>query len=423
MKKKEVFLNQVCQQIRSKEARHFVSKELSFHLKQSTEELKKQGCNDEEAVEQAIKQMGSPARLGKKMNKLHRPKVDWMLIVLFLSCAGLGLVPQLVLNGEIDGLFSRRLITVIAGLMVTFVGMFFNYTHLKRYGWLCYGLGSLILLYTLLFSTRTINGVPYIEFGPFTTNMMITLPFFFFGWAGIMREKKVKLFCVISLFLFTLLLFLLAVDLVITGIYIVMVMAMLWWSHFERMKIIKCYAGFLVITGLTVVLGVVTHVINEYQFERLLSFLSPERDAKGMGYMYVTVKNHMQNAGWFGQPLPEDIYGFLFSNTDFVFVGLTYSLGWLFACILACVLLLVIYRMFWILKKVDDHFGKLLIVGGLTVFAVQVIANLGMSLGIVPIISISLPFISYGVMQVLINSVIFGTILSVYRRKDLIYAS
>ncbi|MEK3798070.1 FtsW/RodA/SpoVE family cell cycle protein [Peribacillus sp. FSL H8-0477] len=115
--------------------------------------------------------------------------------------------------------------------------------------------------------------------------------------------------------------------------------------------------------------------------------------------------------------------GLMFSNPDFVFVGLTHTLGWLFGCILASVLLLVIYRMSWILLKVDDHFGKLLIVGGLTVFAVQVIANLGMSLGILPIISISLPFISYGAVPVLINSVIFGTILSVYRRKDLLLAS
>lgn len=121
--------------------------------------------------------------------------------------------------------------------------------------------------------------------------------------------------------------------------------------------------------------------------------------------MYISVKNHMKNAGWLGQPLPEDMNGLMFG------------------CILASILLLVIYRMSWILLKVEDPYRKLLIVGGLTVFAVQVIANLGMSLGILPIISISLPFISYGAVPVLINSVIFGTILSVYRRKDLLLAS
>lgn len=54
MKKKEVFLNQVCTQIRYKEARQFISKELSYHLEQSTDELKKQGFNPEEAEDQAI---------------------------------------------------------------------------------------------------------------------------------------------------------------------------------------------------------------------------------------------------------------------------------------------------------------------------------------------------------------------------------
>lgn len=422
MKKKDVFLNQVCQQIRYKEARQFVSKELSYHLEQSTEELKKQGRNPEEAEEQAINQMGSPEILGKKMNRLHQPKVDWILLVLFLSCAVLGLVPQLVLNNELNSILSRKFIMIIAGLMVMLVCMFFNYTHLKRYGWMFNGFGSLVLLYTLVFSTVTINGVSHIGMGPFTINVMITLPLFFFGWAGILLDEKVKLSGVICLFLCTSLLFFLLSDIVVTGLYIVMVMAMLWWSKFERTKILRWYIGFVGITGLTVILGVFTHVIKIYQINRFWSLLSPERDPNGSDYMYISVKNHMENAGWFGQPLSEDMNGIMFSNPDFVFVGLTYSLGWLFACILASVLLIVIYRMFWILIKVEDPYGKLLIVGGLTVFAVQVIVNLGMSLGILPIISISLPFISYGAVPTLINSVIFGIILSVYRRKDLLSA-
>ncbi|MGG0285606.1 permease prefix domain 1-containing protein [Peribacillus butanolivorans] len=85
MVEKEQFLYEVKQFIRSKEAKRFVTAELEFHLKQSTEALKKQGYTAEEAEVKAVQQMGSPITIGQKLNRLHRPKVDWRLTALFLS--------------------------------------------------------------------------------------------------------------------------------------------------------------------------------------------------------------------------------------------------------------------------------------------------------------------------------------------------
>ena len=93
---KEKFLSEVSRSIRSKEARKLVEAELNNHLKQATEALKKQGLNDEEAEQKAVIRMGNPILLGQKMDRLHRPKIDWKMIGLFLFIAVLGMVPIFV---------------------------------------------------------------------------------------------------------------------------------------------------------------------------------------------------------------------------------------------------------------------------------------------------------------------------------------
>ena len=69
--------------------------------------------------------------------------------------------------------------------------------------------------------------------------------------------------------------------------------------------------------------------------------------------------------------------------------------------------------------KINDRYGKLLLVGGVTLFVFHFIYNVGMILGLLPRVSISLPFISYGLVPTLFHAFIIGIVLSVYRRKDM----
>lgn len=69
--------------------------------------------------------------------------------------------------------------------------------------------------------------------------------------------------------------------------------------------------------------------------------------------------------------------------------------------------------------KINDGYGKLLLVGGVTLFVFHFVYNVGMILGILPRVSISLPFISYGLIPTLFHAFIMGIVLSVYRRKDI----
>ncbi|MBQ6448452.1 FtsW/RodA/SpoVE family cell cycle protein [Cytobacillus oceanisediminis] len=69
-------------------------------------------------------------------------------------------------------------------------------------------------------------------------------------------------------------------------------------------------------------------------------------------------------------------------------------------------------------KKIKNQYAKFLLIGSITLYSVQVIYNLGMCMGFLPVISLSLPFISYGVVPTVINALLIGLILSVIRRKN-----
>lgn len=150
---------------------------------------------------------------------------------------------------------------------------------------------------------------------------------------------------------------------------------------------------------------------------RILGYLSPERNADGPGFMYMRLKEVMSSAGWFGT------YGNVKSipaaHTDFVFASLTYYYGYVLALILVLILSLFVARIMVISYKINDGYGKLLLVGGVTLFVVQFIYNVGMIIGLLPIASISLPFISYGLTPTLFHALLMGIVLSVYRRKDM----
>ncbi|EKN70077.1 cell cycle protein FtsW [Neobacillus bataviensis LMG 21833] len=416
--KKYIFLHEVTEQIKSKEAKKYVSDELGYHLQEAKNLWMDKGLTEAEAEEKAIEQMGSPSKLGKQMNKLHKPKVDWFMILLLASTLGLGFLPMIAL-----GYIDERHFSVSKTIMVIFGGgaaigiMFLDYRKWKSKGWLFYSIGVLFLLAIMFFSNSMINGVPMIRIPSIITlESSMSLPFFFLAWASFFTIEKLKIWQFAILFFVPILLFLNFPHSVIIFMYSVMVFVMLWWSKFSR-KTMMSISG--ITFSLVLIIGFISwQLLQTYQLVRILAFLNPKKYANGAGYLPLRVKELMSKAGWFGHPgnkefIPE-------AHTDFVFVSLTYIYGWLFAIALVIILSLIMVRFIVISNKLHDSYAKLLLIGAIALYGVQLACNVGMTLGVFPQTSIALPFISYGVMPVLLNSFLIGIVLSVYRRKDLI---
>lgn len=231
-KKGERFLKEVTNHIKSKEAKDLVATELDFHLKQTKNMWIEKGLSEEVAEDKAVEQMGSPIKLGQELNKLHKPKVDWFLIGLLVAAMGLGFLPVIAL-GHAD-LLMNKVIFVILGVTTAIGMMLFDYRKLERLGWLFYTIGVLILLMIKCFPTASLNGEPLLKIGSVIIDCLMTIPFFFLGWASFFNNSRLKFIHLLMLYLFSLYLFLTTSTLLPLFIYITMVFVMLWWSKLGK---------------------------------------------------------------------------------------------------------------------------------------------------------------------------------------------
>ncbi|PEM54714.1 FtsW/RodA/SpoVE family cell cycle protein [Bacillus wiedmannii] len=414
-KKGERFVSEVTNHIKSKEAKSFVATELDFHLKQAKNTWIEKGLSEEVAENKAVEQMGSPIKLGQELNKLHKPKVDWFLLILLVAAMGLGFLPVLAF-GYTNDVIMNKVIFVILGVITAIGMMLLDYRKLERMGLLFYTIGVVVLLMLYCFPNASMIGEPLIKIGPIAVDCLMAVPFFFLAWASFFNNNRLKVIHLVVLYLFSLYLFLIVSTLSSIFVYMTMVFVMLWWSKLGKKTA-------LIITIVPICLFIIKASVSwssGYHLDRVLGYLNPESDAGGAGFMYIRLKEVMSSAGWFGTS--GDTKFIPAADTDFVFASLTYYYGYVLALILVSVLSLFVARLVIISYKINDRYGKLLLVGGMTLFVVQFIYNVGMILGLLPIASISLPFISYGLTPTVFHALLIGIVLSVYRRKDMSFS-
>jgi rod shape determining protein RodA len=413
---RERFLSEVLNHIRSKEAKEFVSAELHFHLQQVKKEWIGKGMDEEEAEERAVSQMGSPVKIGQELNKVHKPRVDWWIICLLAITMGLSFLPLFALGDMLaDSYRINKMMHVLLGSIAAIGMMLIDYRKLEKRGWLFYAIGILLLLLITKFPNVIINGVPYFKIGPVELESFMLLPFMFVAWSSFFNNTRLNIWQLAILFIIPLFLLLLVPNLSVVFIYAVMVFVMMWRSQLGKRNSMKITAG-AILFGATFIAASLS-TVKEYQLARIFGFLDPERYPDSWGYTYLQLKERFNTSGWFG-PTGES-EAMPFEHTDFVFAGLTYHYGYVFSIVLLLILSLFAARMLFISYRISNQFGILLLTGGMTLYLVQFVYNVGMVTGLLPITSMSLPFISYGLVPTLFNAFIMGVVMSVFRKKDL----
>jgi len=161
--------------------------------------------------------------------------------------------------------------------------------------------------------------------------------------------------------------------------------------------------------------------LKDYQKERILTFLDPERDAKGAGYQVLQSQIAIGSGGFAGKGylegsqtqlkfLPEQ-------HTDFIFSVIGEEFGFVGSISLLALFALLIVRMVMIADVVDDKFSSLTLIGIASLFGFQVLVNIGMTTGIMPVTGIPLPFLSKGGTALWTNLTLIGIVLNIAMRK------
>jgi rod shape determining protein RodA len=182
------------------------------------------------------------------------------------------------------------------------------------------------------------------------------------------------------------------------------------------------HLGILALTAIVLIFGAFQlGLVKEYQIARLTSFLDPENDPQRTGYNRLQAEIAIGSGGLTGlgylQGTQTNLDFVPEQHTDFIFTVVGEEFGFVGATTMLLLFAVVVWRAFRIALLSKDPFGTYLAAGIGSMFAIQMFVNVGMTLGIMPITGIPLPFVSYGGSSLLTSCVAVGLLLNVHMRR------
>ena len=361
-------------------------------------------------------------------------QMDWLLVVVVCALSAIGVLlvwsatqPSLLATGENPHayLFKQGLWAMI-GLILMFAVSFLDSRRLRS--WTPFVYGATVLGLLAVFATHAVNGahawinlpggfqVEPSEFAKVALVLVLATVFSQSRWRGTpgVRSVLLALACAAPLLALVVKEPALGVALVLVVVTATMIVL-----SGTKLRIIAALAG--IVGGVVVLLGG-THLLKSYQLTRFTSFLHPSADLSGAGYNAAQAKIAVGSGGMFGTGL---FHGSIVAGnyvpsqqTDFIFTVAGEELGFVGTITIVVLLFIVIVRALRIAARTDDLFGVLIASGVAIWFAFQSFVNVGMTIGIMPITGLPLPFVSYGGSAIFADMIAIGMLQSVRRHHS-----
>jgi cell division protein FtsW (lipid II flippase) len=418
----ENYISTVCELVKNKDVHYDIALELKDHIQTLKEEYIDSGLSEEAAIEKAISHMGDPDLIGKQLDKTHKAKIGWGVLIPLLAFSLFGLVTMYFIQSkgavaEADSIkiFQKNFIFYIIGI-ASMIGLyFFDYRKILPYSKYIY-IGSVIISFLQTATGAPAYGRPYFHFGFLTIDLMpFTLVLFLISLSGILHQLNWKN---PSKFLLSLGIIILPELLLLMSksytfyIYIIACITLMIGSKAKIYQVLSYVAiHFMCLWAM---------ILSEpYRVGRLAIFLDPNKDPNGSGWQYLQVGKIINSSSALGNGFsikPSTMPGI---HTDFIFTYIVYTFGWIAAAIIILLVIAFVLKMIKVAKLTKNSYGKLLVSAFISMLTAEFLLNIGMNLGLSPIIDVGLPFISFGGSQLIVNMIIVGLILSVYRRKDI----
>ena len=357
-------------------------------------------------------------------------KIDTPLLIFIILLSSLGLMVLYSSSGGSLSLVYRQLIHLGLATSVMLVIAQIPPFFLLRSAPILMIIGTILLILVLFFGSsgggaqRWLD-LGFIRFQP-SELMKIIVPITI---AAILSEKTLPpraLSVIISLITIALVVFLIAkqpdlgTSLLIgaSGIYV------LFFSGF-RIRLVKIiWLNLLILSSL--LMGSLyiawNYLLISYQKNRILTLFNPESDPLGSGYHIIQSKIAIGSGGLTGKGLTNGSQSQLDfvpeQSIDFIFSVLAEELGFLGFILLIAIYSLIIYRCFSLSLRCEDNFSRLLGSSLTFVFFTYVFVNIGMVSGLVPVVGLPLPLISYGGSSLITLMASFGIIMSIHKHKS-----
>ena len=356
-----------------------------------------------------------------------------LIVVILIICGFVAVATATSGNtGDYTGYLRTQFVATVLGVLMVIFLQFFDYRVFREYDIILYIL-TLVMLSSLLLMGSTVGGGRrWLTLGPVTFQpsevAKIFMILFLASWLD-RNDDKIETFKgFLKHFAFILPPFMLIVfqnDLG-TALVLIFLFIIMFYTAGGRLKhlLIVFGGGFLAVTSM-----IVSHLafstplilLRSYQLNRLIGFIDPGIDPQGIGYNIIQATIAIGSGQLTGRGFmagPQNQLNFLpEQHTDFIFAVIGEEFGFIGAALVILLFTFLILQLLSVALKAKDNFGRLITVGVSAMFLFHVLENVGMSLGMMPITGIPLPFISYGGSSMVTSLIAVGLVLNINMRR------
>jgi rod shape determining protein RodA len=353
-------------------------------------------------------------------------QINWSFVLLIglAGSIGVGMLYSAA-GGSIDPWADRQLVRLAAGIVIMLIVAVTDIRVWLRYSYLLYGIALFLLIVVEIAGDIGMGAQRWLVVGGLSIQpsemmkitILMALARYFYASRLEDAGRITHLIVPVLMMLVPALLVLRQPDLGTATILLVCGVTMLFLAGAKAWMFI---AGGLATMG--AVFPIWKYVLHDYQRARLVTFMNPEHDPLGTGYHIMQSKIALGSGGIFGKGFLEGSQSHLSflpeKHTDFIFTMLAEEFGMVGGLTLLGVYLLILLYGFIIALRCRNQFGRLLAMGFIMSFFFMVFVNIAMVMGLIPVVGMPLPLISYGGTSMLTLLFGFGLLMCVYVHRD-----
>ncbi len=359
--------------------------------------------------------------------------LDYLLLAVTVGVVAFGIVvvyfaTQHDVEGQPGYYAIQQAVNAAIGLVALLVIAAVDYDQYRRWQWVIYGamvlsIAAVYVVGSVTRGSRRWIELPFFNFQPSQFGLLlltVCLGAFLVDRMELLGSRRITAQALLYAALPASLVFF-QPDFGTTTVYIAVTFALLFffgtrWTHFAVL-------GGLAAGALVLVLGVLPRMglelIKPYQTERLLVFIDPGRDPSGSGYNIVQSMIAVGSGALTGRGAGATQTAFDFlpeHHTDFIFAVIGERYGFIGACLLLALYGLLLWRALRIATLSRDMYGSIMAGGIAVMLLFQMFVNMGMTIGIMPVTGIPLPFVSYGGAAMITFLMMVGLLQSIHVR-------
>ena len=325
---------------------------------------------------------------------------------------------------KMSSLFWTHGFWILTGLIIFFIVSFLDYRFFCRFSYFFYGCNLVFLTAVLFFGKVSHGAQRWFDFGWFSYQPAETMKIaLILLLSHLFSQKSVHSTYGVKQIILPVLLTVIPMSLIIyqpdLGTALLIGIQGATIALFLRIK------GKLLISFLMLILifapALWTFVLKDYQKSRVLMFISSHKDPQGAGYNTIQSKIAVGSGQLFGKGFKKGTQAQLEflpeRHTDFVFSVLSEEQGFAGSLLTVCIFLLLILKIFEIASQSRDKVGAYLCIGCLSIIFWHIFINIGMAIGILPIVGVPLPLLSYGGSNMITTFIALGLVSSVSRKR------